>query len=96
MKRTLQTLTFGVDAGSSALADAGYRRYHAPHTPFDLEEALEPETKLDALKSRRFPPEGKETRVIAALEALRHSRFPFRLPPEDAAWAFEDADVEEV
>jgi hypothetical protein len=51
-------------------------------------------SKLEALKRRRFTPEGKAERVARSLAAL-HQKVSIQLTPEEWRWIAEDPDVED-
>ena len=52
--------------------------------------------ELQRLKAARFPAEGKEQRVAAALRALDKFRWNLPLSPEELRWIAEDVDIEDL
>jgi uncharacterized protein (DUF433 family) len=52
--------------------------------------------ELERLKAARFPAEGKEERVAAALRALEEFRWKLPLSAEDIRWIAQDVDLEDI
>jgi hypothetical protein len=52
--------------------------------------------ELERLIAVKFPPEGKEQRVAAALRALDELRWNLPLTPEQVRWIAEDVDIEDL
>src|SRR5260370_19875663 len=52
--------------------------------------------ELERLIAAKFPAEGKEQRVAAALRALDEFRWDLPLSPEDVRWIAEDVDIEDL
>jgi hypothetical protein len=48
------------------------------------------------LIAARFPAEGKEQRVAAALRALDEFRRDLQVSPEELRWIAEDVDIEDL
>jgi uncharacterized protein (DUF433 family) len=52
--------------------------------------------ELERMKAARFPAEGKEQRVAAALRALEEFRWKLPLSTEEVRWIAEDPDLEDI
>jgi uncharacterized protein (DUF433 family) len=52
--------------------------------------------ELARLKAARFPAEGKERRVAAALRALEEFRWKLPLSAQDIRWIAQDVDLEDI
>lgn len=60
----------------------------------DPQAAAEKRRKLEALKAKKWPPEGKAERVRKALKALEGPVPTFKLTPEQWKQIAEDPDLE--
>lgn len=52
--------------------------------------------ELARLKAARFPAEGKQERVVAALRALDEFRWKPHISAEDLRWIAQDVDLEDL
>jgi uncharacterized protein (DUF433 family) len=60
------------------------------------EPSSELRNELDRIKAARFPTEGQQERIAAALRALDEFRWKPRISAEDLRWIAQDVDVEDL